>query len=83
MQQLPLSQTKIRALIQKSRHFNVFPIFFNHYYPPRESHPVSEVLSELVEECVGYLSILTDSAVDCQVDNFPPVPKMLIESRPI
>ena len=83
MQQLPLSQTKIRALIQKSRHFNVFPIFFNHYYPPRESHPVSEVLSELVEECVGYLSILTDSEVDRQVDNFPPGFKMFIESRPI
>lgn len=83
MQQLPLSQTKIRALIQKSRHFNVFPIFFTHYYPPRESHPVSEVLSELVEECVGYLSILTDSEVDRLVDDFPPGFKMFIEGRPI
>jgi hypothetical protein len=83
MQQLLLSQTKVRVLIQKCRHFNVPPIFFSQYYPPQEAHPVSEMLSELVEECVEYLSIMTDDEVDRLVHDFPVGCKMFIEPRPI
>jgi hypothetical protein len=61
MQQLPLSQVKVKTLIQKCRHFNVFPVFFSHYFPLRESHPVSEVLRELGGKGF-YVDIITDRA---------------------
>lgn len=83
MQQLPLSQVKVKTLVQKCRHFNVFPVFFSHYYPPREPHPVSEMLSELVEECVECLLIMSDDEVDRLVDDFPVGFKMFLERRPV
>jgi hypothetical protein len=83
VQQLPLDKNKIRTFIEKCRHFNVFPLFFSQYYPQREPHPVSEMLAELVEECVEYLQIMTDEEVDRVVDDLPPGIKMFIERRTV
>ncbi|HWW62947.1 MAG TPA: hypothetical protein VN181_16350, partial [Thermoanaerobaculia bacterium] len=74
---------KVRSLINKCRHFNVPPIFFSRYYPPREPHPVSDMLGTLVEECVEYLSIMTDGEVDRLVDDLPMGLKMFLERRPV
>ena len=72
MQRLPLGHEKIRTFIEKDQHFNVLLLFISQYHPQREPHPASEMLAELVEECVEYLQIMTDEDVDRPVGDFPP-----------
>ncbi|HUT16256.1 MAG TPA: hypothetical protein VMY98_08435, partial [Anaerolineae bacterium] len=52
-----------------------------HYLPKAERHPISDLLAELVEECVQYLSIMTEAEVDRLVDGLPPGLKMLIDHK--
>jgi hypothetical protein len=47
-----------------------------------EPHPISDLLTELVEEGLEYLSAMTNDEVDSLVDSLPPGLKMLIDSRP-
>jgi len=79
MQSLPINQNKVNALIKQCKHLNVFPIFLSYYYPATEPNPVSDLLTELIEEAVQYLSIMTNGEIEALVDSFPPGVKMFVE----
>ena len=78
-----MEPVKLQSLVQKCWHHNVFPAFFNQYYPAREPHPVSEALAELVEEAVQYLQIMTDEEVDHLILDFPIAAKIFMTPRPL
>ena len=81
MQQLPIDQKKVDALITQCKHLNEFPIYLNLYFPSTESHPIANLLTDLVRECVQYLSIMTDDEIDSLIDSLPPGLKMLIDHK--
>lgn len=81
MQRLPIDQKKVDALITQCKHFNVFPIFLARYFPGTKPHPISDLLAELIEECVQYLSIMSDDEIDILIDELPPALKMLIDRK--
>jgi hypothetical protein len=81
MQNIPLNSTKLNALIKQCKHFNEFPIFLSHYFPKAQSHPISDLLDDLVKECVSYLSIMTDDELDSLVNALPPNTKIANRSQ--
>ena len=82
MQRLPLDESRVRALAEQCRHLNVFPIFIDRYYPKSESHPVSDLLADLVEEALSYLRLLTEADVGSLVSSFPPNIRMFVDYDP-
>ncbi len=79
MQHLPIDQKKVDALIAQCRHLNVFPIFLAHYFPKTDPNPVSDLLVELIEECMEYLSIMAEDEIGVLIDGLPPALKMFID----
>lgn len=61
MQHLPLNQKKFAQLIRQCKHCNLFPsdlrLYYHGYYA---SHPVAEILTELLHEGIEYFSILSE-----------------------
>jgi hypothetical protein len=81
MQHLPIDKNKVQALIKQCKHLNIFPVFFERYYPKTDSNPVSLLLAELIDESVQYLKIMTAEEIDLFVDSFPPAIKMFVDLR--
>lgn len=86
MHELPIDQKKLHALVRQCKHFNVFPIFLPRYFhsgerPPSSAkpHPITELLVDLIDECVGYLSAMTQQEIESLMDSLPPGLRMFIE----
>lgn len=78
MHELPIDQKKLRALVKKCKHFNIFGLFLPNYHGQRD-HPVSKLLNQLVEECVEYLSAMREDEVNSLIDSLPSGVRMLID----
>ena len=79
MNYLPINESKIKTLIKQCKHLNVFPIFLDHYFPRTESNPISDLLKDLVQEAVDYLSVMTKEEIDNLVLSLPPGIRILID----
>jgi len=82
MHYLPLNEKKLKALVKKSKHYNIFPIFLPNYLPDVGQHPITDLFSELVEEASGYLSIASTAEIESLLDSLPPGITMMIGRRP-
>lgn len=56
---LPLEPKLLKELLKQARHYNVAPIYLPQYIldPRKKSHPITSLLSKLVQEARDYLSI--------------------------
>lgn len=72
MKDLPIAGKDVDRLRTLCRHHNVFPIFLANYHPYDGKHPVGELLRDLVEECMGYLEVMSDEEVISLVEEMPP-----------
>ena len=79
MQRLPIDQSKVDNLIRQCKHLNVFAVDLPYYYLGEEKpNPVSSLMTELVEECIQYLSIMTEEEIRSLVSGFPPGVRVLV-----
>jgi hypothetical protein len=82
MQDLPIDQKRVKELIKQCKHLNVFPLLLSHYFPSEEHNPVSDLIAELVDDCVQYLSIMGDGELDSFTSNLPSWVRMFIDYSP-
>lgn len=82
MYRLPINKLKVKELVAQCKHLNIFPIFLSHYFPKSEPNPVSDLLSELIEESVVYLKIMSQEEVSSFVEELPLDIKMFLDNRP-
>jgi len=61
MNDLPISEQKIKELARQAKHCNVAPIFLpNEYFREDNKSPVAALLKDLVPEASDYIAALTD-----------------------
>ena len=78
MHELPIDQKKLKDLVKKCKHYNIFAIFLPNYYGERD-HPVSKLLTQLVKECVEYLSAMSEEEINSLIASLPPSVRMMID----
>ena len=81
MHHLPLDENKLKTLVKQCKHFNIFPMFLPRYFGA-EQHPITDLLTELVEECVQYLLVMTEQEIDSLLDSLPVGARMFIDRDP-
>jgi hypothetical protein len=82
MHHLPLDENKLKTLVKQCKHLNVFPMDLPRYFNA-EQYPITDLLTELVEECVEYLSIMTAQEIDSLLDSLPSGVRMFIDRDPV
>lgn len=82
MHELPIDKKKLAALVKQARHYNIFPIFLDHYYPSSDRHPIAGLLAELVDEATSYLSLASDEEIESLLDSLPPGITLMLGRRP-
>jgi len=81
MHHLPLDENKLKTLVKQCKHFNIFPMFLPRYFGA-EQHPITDLLTELAEECVQYLLVMTEQEIDSLLDSLPVGARMFIDRDP-
>jgi hypothetical protein len=82
MQYLPIDQNRVKELIKQCKHLNIFPLRLSHYFPSEEHNPVSDLIAELVDDYVQYLSIMGDEELDSFTSNLPSWGRIFIDYSP-
>ncbi|MBI1925162.1 hypothetical protein HYR99_13050 [Candidatus Poribacteria bacterium] len=81
MHSLPIDQNKLKTFVKQCKHFNIFPIHVPRYFPDKQ-HPINSLMAELIDECVQYLSIMTEQEVKSLLDSLPIGVRMFIDYDP-
>jgi hypothetical protein len=81
MNNLPIDQIKVKELVRQCKHLNVFARDLNHYYPKTASNPISDLLTDLIEEGVEYLKIMSEDEVRLLVESMPPGIRLFVDLR--
>jgi hypothetical protein len=69
---LPLDRAKVGELVRLARHYNIFPIYFPRYLTPDPRHPLTPVLSSLVDEAYVLLAASTAQEIGAVLDSLRP-----------
>jgi len=83
MRRLPITKLTLKELIRQCNHTNVFAIDLPGYLDGKKGHPVVEPLKALLDECIGFLSMLSQAEVDQFVANLPPTSRMFVDVRDV
>ena len=78
MHQLPINKQKLRKLIRKAKHFNIFPIFLPHHYG-EDDHPISPLLVDIVNEAEALLQAASESEIESLIESLPPGIGMMVD----
>lgn len=82
MHDLPINKNKLKSLIKKAKHYNIFPIFLPNHISGNDDHPISALLSELVDEAYGYISLCSDSEIESLLKSLPSSITMMLDYNP-
>ncbi len=73
MRELPLSEAAVEELLKQCRHLDIFPMELGRYQAYKGTrHPVYSIFSELLEESVEYLRIMSEEEVWELIQSIPP-----------
>lgn len=82
MHDLPINKKRLKVLIKKAKHYNIFPIFLPNYISGNDDHPISSPLSELVDEAYKYISLSSDSEIESLLKSLPSSITMMLDYKP-
>jgi hypothetical protein len=68
---LPIDQKKLNLLVRRCNHYNVQLLGLPKYLYSPKTNPITELLIELVADCLKYLSIMNDDEIDSLVNSLP------------
>lgn len=82
MHDLPLDKKKLEDLVKKSKHYKVSPIDLPSYLRDAPQHPITDVLTDLVDAASEYLSFASNAEVESLLDSLPPGMAMMLGRKP-
>jgi len=80
MHELPINKNKLKKLAAQAKHYNIFPIHFSYYLSSNNEHPLSFLLSELVDEAQNYFTAMSDSEIESLIQSIPSSISMMLDS---